>query len=76
MGSPKSTKSKEPPLANAEPEVSLEGILDAAIEIAAKRREVLVRLRKAVKAKNTAEVYRAAREVCGLHDDEKGNRVN
>jgi hypothetical protein len=75
LSGPKSPKAKSPPF--AELEVSLDGILDAALEIAERRREVLVRLRKALKAKNTAEVYRAAREVCGLHDDtEKGNRVN
>jgi hypothetical protein len=54
----------------------LEGILDAALEIAEERRDTLRRLREALKAKNVAEVFRAAEELCGLSDDEKSNRVN
>lgn len=54
----------------------LDGVLDAALEISAKRRETLARLRNALKANNVVEVFRAAEELCGLSDDEKSNRIN
>ena len=53
-----------------------EGILDAALEIAEKRRDALRRLREALRTKNVVELFRAAEELCGLSDDEKSNRIN
>ncbi len=53
----------------------LNGVFDAALEIAMKRRELLGRLRTSVKTKDMAEVLLVAKELCGL-DDEKSNRVN
>ena len=41
-------------------------VLDAALAIAERRREILARLRKAVKANNKAEVFRLAKELVGL----------
>jgi len=77
MGSRDKAKSRTiPPHATggANPEV-IDGILDAALEIAASRRGVLIRLRKALKANNAAEVFSTAKELCGLYD-EKSNRAN
>ncbi len=54
----------------------LDGILDAALEIAERRRETLLRLREALKTKNAVEVFRAAEELCGFADNEESNRVN
>lgn len=56
MGYPK----REKPAANGE------GVLDAALAIAERRREILARLRKAVEANNKAEVFRLAKELVGL----------
>jgi hypothetical protein len=52
----------------------LDGIFDAALAIAEKRREMLTRLRKALKANNAADVFRIAKELCG--NDQKSNRIN
>jgi hypothetical protein len=52
----------------------LDGVLDAALAIAEKRREMLARLRQAVKTNDVAEVFRAAREL--IADDEKSDRAN
>ena len=78
MSSPDNTKARSIPPREASEESpgALDGILDAALEIAEKRRETIALLRGALKAKNTTEVYRIAREVCGLYDDEKSHRVN
>jgi hypothetical protein len=77
MSSSDNTKSRSIPPGTASEgnPPAWDGILDAALEIAASRREALGRLRKALKANNAAEVFRAAKELCGLYD-EKGNRVN
>jgi hypothetical protein len=48
LSSPKNNRPKAPPF--AEPEVSLDGILDAALEIAEKRREVLVRFAQGIES--------------------------
>lgn len=55
---------------------ALDGLIDAALEIAERRRETLRRLREALKAKDVIEVFRAAEELCGLSDDQKSNRIN
>ena len=77
MSSPEYTKSRSipPRTANEENPPALDGILEAALEIAISRREALDRLRKALKTKNAAEVFSAAKELCGLYD-EKSDRVN
>jgi hypothetical protein len=48
---------------------NLEGLIDAAVQIARKRRETLQRLRTAVLDSDTTEVYKYARELCGLEND-------
>ncbi len=56
---------------------SLDGMIDAALEIAKHRCETLRRLRAALKAKNVADVFKAAEELCGIsHDNETSHRVN
>lgn len=70
MSSADTTKRRTlPPVPEA-----LDGIFDAALEIAEKRRETLVRLRAALKANNVPEVFRAATELVG-DDDEKSDRT-
>lgn len=55
----------------------MDGMIDAALEIAERRRDTLRRLRAALKDKNVAEVFQAAEELCGIsHDDETSHRVN
>ena len=68
MGYPK----QEKPAANGE------GVLDAALAIAERRREILARLRKAVEANNKAEVFRLAKELVGLKGagDETSDRAD
>lgn len=62
-------------LARQDEPADLDGILDTVLEIAAKRREILGRLRQAVKANSVREVLDAAKELCGLYD-ETSDRVN
>jgi hypothetical protein len=62
-------------LARQDEPADLDGILVTVLEIAAKRREILGRLRKAVKANSVREVLHAAKELCGLYD-ETSDRVN
>jgi hypothetical protein len=63
---PKRTRS-----ASGESSRALDGILDAAQEIALRRREILTRMKKAVKANDTREIVRAARLLCGADDERK-----
>ncbi len=69
------SRSIPPRTASEENPAAFDGILAAALEIAASRREGLAGLRKALKENNAAEVFRAAKELCGLYD-EKSDRVN
>lgn len=60
------------------------GILDVALAIAERRRNVLSRLRAALEAGQDAEALKLARELCGLENlststqfnDETSHRVN
>jgi hypothetical protein len=56
---------------SGEQPAELAGILDAALEIAEKRRGVLTRLYRALQARDTTEVVRVAKELCDY--DEKSN---
>lgn len=49
---------------------NLAGLIDATLQIAGKRRETLQRLRTALLISDTTEVYKYAREICGLEKDE------
>lgn len=56
---------------------SMDGMIDAALDIVERRRDTLHRLREALKDKNVAKLFKAAEELCGLsHDDETSHRVN
>ena len=47
-------------------EANLKGILEAALQIAAKRREILTRLRAALESGRNQEALALARQLCGL----------
>lgn len=49
------------------------GLVNAALQIAAKRRETLRRLRAALVNSDTAAALKYARELCGLDHDETSN---
>ncbi len=53
----------------------LGGLIDAALEIATRRRETLVRLREALKAGDNANALRLAEALCGLDDEPKSHRT-
>jgi hypothetical protein len=55
---------------------NLAGLIDAALQIADKRREKLQHLRTAILNSNTKEVYKYAREICGLEEEEECNRTD
>jgi hypothetical protein len=55
---------------------NLAGLVDVALQIAGKRRETLEHLRTAVLNSDTTEVYKYAREICGLEEDEERNRTD
>jgi hypothetical protein len=69
MGSRDDTKSRtiSPRTVSGANPAAFDGILDAALKIAASRREALTRLREALTTNDTAEVFRIAKELCGLH---------
>lgn len=53
----------------------LSGLIDAALEIAGRRRETLARLREALKAGDGPKVLRLAGELCGLDDEQQSHRA-
>lgn len=52
------------------------GLVEAALAIAEKRRDILTRLRSALEQGKDAEALEFARQLCGLENDEARNRVN
>lgn len=46
-------------------------LVQAALTIAARRREILLRLRKALEANDVQEAIKLAKELCGLNDKER-----
>jgi hypothetical protein len=54
---------------------ALKGVIDAAIEIADARREILRRMRNALMAGDNAEALNLARELCGLENEKNGSRI-
>lgn len=58
-----------------EEDTSLTGVLDAALEIARKRGDTLVRLRAALEQGNDVEALKLARELCGLDHEQKSHRT-
>jgi hypothetical protein len=55
---------------------TLSGVLNAALEIASKRRETLARLRAALEKGDDTEALRVARALCGVRDGEESHRVD
>ncbi len=55
---------------------NLRGVLDAALEIASKRRNTLSRLRAALEQGNDVEALKLARELCGIDHEQKRHRTD
>lgn len=54
----------------------LSGLVEAALEISAKRRETLTRLRAALEHGNDAEALAIARGLCGVGDGKESHRAD
>jgi hypothetical protein len=54
---------------------SLSGVLNAALEIADKRRETLTRLRAALEKGDDTEALEVARALCGIEHEQEGYRA-
>ena len=54
----------------------LRGLVEAALQIASRRLDVLGRLRTALVNHEDGEALRFARELCGLETDEASNRTD
>ena len=52
-------------------EMDIEHIVEVAIRIAARRKELLLRLRQALEASDTEKAITLAKELCGLHEQER-----
>lgn len=50
---------------------SLKGLVDAAIEIAAARRDILQRMRNALEAGDNVEALKLAASLCGVNPDDQ-----
>lgn len=55
---------------------SLTGVLDAALEIARRRRNTLARLRAALEQGDDTEALKLARELCGIDHEQKSHRTD
>ena len=55
---------------------ALSGVLDAALEIARRRRDTLAQLRAALEAGNQEQAITLATELCGLAHDQESHRTN
>ena len=55
---------------------SLTGVVEAALEIARKRRDTLARLRAAVESGDNTKVFEIARELWGVENDEESHRIS
>jgi hypothetical protein len=55
---------------------SLTGVVEAALEIARKRRDTLARLRAAVVSGDNTKVVELARKLCGVENDEESHRIS
>jgi hypothetical protein len=55
-------------------QVTLSGVLEAALEIARERRETLERLKAALNAREMSQIIKCARRLCGL--DEQSDRTD
>jgi hypothetical protein len=55
---------------------SLSGVLNAALEIAGKRRETLALLRAALEKGDDTEALKVARALCGVKDGQESHRAD
>jgi hypothetical protein len=55
---------------------TLRGVLEAALEIAQRRRDTLAQLRAALEAGDQERAITLAKELCGLAHEQEGNRTN
>jgi hypothetical protein len=55
---------------------SLSGLVDAALEIASRRRDTLARLREALKVGDEPNALKLAAELCGLDDEQQSHRTD
>jgi hypothetical protein len=56
--------------------VDLDGVLDAALEIARRRRDTLAQLRAALEAGNQEQAITLAKELCGLTHEQESHRTD
>ena len=54
----------------------LSGVLDAALEIARRRRDTLAQLRAALEAGNQEQAITLAKELCGLNHEQESDRTD
>jgi hypothetical protein len=63
--------------ANMQHEAEIQGMVTAALEIAARRKAVLASMRKALESGNESQALQFARQLCGLESNhETSNRAN
>jgi hypothetical protein len=55
---------------------SLNGLIDAALEISERRRETIGQLRDALEHGREREALELAQQLCGINYEQKSNRVN
>lgn len=55
---------------------NLRGLVDAALEISARRRETLGQLREALEQGREQEALQLAQQLCGIDYEQKSDRVN
>lgn len=61
-------------ISNGEPGYS--GVIDAALEIARKRKETLGQLKTALLDGDTDEAIKLARDLCGIDHEQESHRAN
>jgi hypothetical protein len=54
-----------------EPQLDIKKIVQIALSVSERRKEVLLRLREALEANDVAKVITLAKELCGLYDQER-----
>jgi hypothetical protein len=56
--------------------IDLDGVLDAALEIARRRRDTLAGLRAALETGNQEQAIKLAKALCGLADEQESHRTD
>lgn len=55
---------------------ALNGIIDAALEISERRRNILAQMREALKQGDEGKALTLAKKLCGVDDEQKSNRID